>query len=93
MFYIQIAVILMPALFSAQIGHFEKELDDLKTRCRNADFRVGSKDDMRDLWKDSENLHAFTLEIRDTTEVLPAPRADMRFLESSSYYLLFLIIQ
>uniref|UniRef100_A0A8C1KSV8 Nuclear pore complex protein Nup214 n=1 Tax=Cyprinus carpio TaxID=7962 RepID=A0A8C1KSV8_CYPCA len=75
-----------------EIGHFEKELDDLKTRCRNADFRVGSKDDMRDLWKDSENLHAFTLEIRDTTEVLPAPRADMRFLESSSYYLLFLII-
>lgn len=53
-----------------EIGHFEKELDDLKTRCRNADFRVGSKDDMRDLRKDSENFHAFTLEIKDTTESL-----------------------
>ncbi|XP_052411630.1 nuclear pore complex protein Nup214 isoform X3 [Carassius gibelio] len=53
-----------------EIGHFEKELDDLKTRCRNADFRVGSIDDMRDLRKDSENVHAFTLEIKDTTESL-----------------------
>uniref|UniRef100_A0A673JVF6 Nuclear pore complex protein Nup214 n=1 Tax=Sinocyclocheilus rhinocerous TaxID=307959 RepID=A0A673JVF6_9TELE len=53
-----------------EIGHFEKELDDLKTRCRNADFRVGSTDDMRDLRKDSENLHAFTLEIKDATESL-----------------------
>lgn len=57
------------ALFSAQIAHFQKELDDLKTRCRNADFRVGSTDDMKDLRKDSENLNAFTLEIKDTTEV------------------------
>uniref|UniRef100_A0A672RZG6 Nuclear pore complex protein Nup214 n=1 Tax=Sinocyclocheilus grahami TaxID=75366 RepID=A0A672RZG6_SINGR len=53
-----------------EIGHFEKELDDLKTRCRNADFRVGSTDDMRDLRKDSENLHTFTLEIKDATESL-----------------------
>ncbi|XP_039517815.1 nuclear pore complex protein Nup214 isoform X1 [Pimephales promelas] len=53
-----------------EIAHFQKELDDLKTRCRNADFRVGSKDDMRDLRKDSENFHAFTLEIKETTESL-----------------------
>lgn len=57
------------ALFSAQIAHFQKELDDLKSRCRNADFRVGSSDDMKDLRKDSENFHAFTLEIKETTEV------------------------
>ncbi|XP_051750693.1 nuclear pore complex protein Nup214 [Ctenopharyngodon idella] len=53
-----------------EIAHFQKELDDLKTRCRNADFRVGSTDDMKDLRKDSENLNAFTLEIKDTTESL-----------------------
>uniref|UniRef100_A0A8C1HPE9 Nuclear pore complex protein Nup214 n=1 Tax=Cyprinus carpio carpio TaxID=630221 RepID=A0A8C1HPE9_CYPCA len=53
-----------------EIAHFEKELDDLKARCRNADFRVGSTDDMRDLRKDSENLHAFTLEIKEATESL-----------------------
>ncbi|XP_077070020.1 nuclear pore complex protein Nup214 isoform X2 [Siphateles boraxobius] len=53
-----------------EIAHFQKELDDLKTRCRNADFRVGSTDDMRDLRKDSENFHAFTLEIKETTESL-----------------------
>ncbi|XP_026111257.1 nuclear pore complex protein Nup214-like isoform X3 [Carassius auratus] len=63
-----------------EIGHFEKELDDLKTRCRNADFRVGSNDDMRDLRKDSENVHAFTLEIRDTTESL---HGDISMLKTS----------
>uniref|UniRef100_A0A672RIP2 Nuclear pore complex protein Nup214 n=1 Tax=Sinocyclocheilus grahami TaxID=75366 RepID=A0A672RIP2_SINGR len=63
-----------------EIGHFEKELDDLKTRCRNADFRVGSTDDMKDLRKDSENLHAFTLEIRDTTESL---HGDVSMLKTS----------
>uniref|UniRef100_A0A673KQ52 Nuclear pore complex protein Nup214 n=1 Tax=Sinocyclocheilus rhinocerous TaxID=307959 RepID=A0A673KQ52_9TELE len=63
-----------------EIGHFEKELDDLNTRCRNADFRVGSTDDMKDLRKDSENLHAFTLEIRDTTESL---HGDISMLKTS----------
>ncbi|XP_051544894.1 nuclear pore complex protein Nup214 isoform X2 [Myxocyprinus asiaticus] len=53
-----------------EIGHFHKELDELKSRCRNADFRVGSTDEMRDLRKDSEHLHDFTQEIKDTTESL-----------------------
>ncbi|RXN13314.1 nuclear pore complex protein Nup214-like [Labeo rohita] len=53
-----------------EIGHFEKELDDLKARCRNADFRVGSTEDMRDMRKESENLRIFTVEIKDTTESL-----------------------
>lgn len=52
-----------------QIEHFQKELDELKTRCRNSDFVVGSKDEMRDLRKESENLHTFAVEIKDTTEV------------------------
>lgn len=51
-----------------EIEHFQKELDELKTRCRNSDFIVGSKDEMRDLRKESENLHTFAVEIKDTTE-------------------------
>lgn len=44
-------------------------MDELKARVKGADFRVGSSDEMRELRKESEDLHKFTLEIKETTEV------------------------
>uniref|UniRef100_A0A8C5FTL0 Nucleoporin Nup159/Nup146 N-terminal domain-containing protein n=1 Tax=Gadus morhua TaxID=8049 RepID=A0A8C5FTL0_GADMO len=59
-----------PEVATPVIAHFQKELDDLKARSMKADFTVGTGAQMKELRKETEDLHVFTLEIKETTESL-----------------------
>ena len=55
--------------FEIQIEHFGKELAEFRSKAKRTDFVVGTKDDMKQLKHQTQEMESFCTEIKATVQV------------------------